>query len=660
MVTRLDKAGVVSSGSTTERTLEDRFSEVVNIKDFGAVGDGVTDDSAAILSAIEYAETIWDDDDEDINGRATALYFPPGVYECNNTQFPLGVSVQYWQTPARSTVYGAGPATSIIKNGGFQYFATGIEGAEIFNLGFYGPGKENDSDTQFSLSSNYSFPGNIGINLDDGYESVHQWTNTTIPPSAIEIGLYARYIVIHNIAIDNYYIGIYDTSTGSAGTRRITELDIRNCGTGIYQTSSELYLSDFMIKSCDGPGIHIIADEHNRRIENCQIMNGEVHTCAVGLKLEQSLCKDYRKLGRYTKNYLPPPSSGWTYDPTGGDPPGSTPWILKNWQKPDGFLYAAGPKIPVIFNTRLSQLCLSACKGTKYTLKAIRKIAAGTYYYNGVASEWAELEFTSQFPGGKYSHMSATAQANGESFKFINILAVTVPETGSTINKIVIPRLYTDVEPAGYTQGSTLTAATSYVTPGDDLHIGPGCYEGAVDNCRINNTFVDSIKDWRFTDCRLKSSFWMDNTINPCEGITFFGNRQAFFYNRWTDSTTTWSDFEDPNGGALIYGATTVPHGDRVLTGPGSTSGWASVELMGSTNDPAKGLSEPKLVMQMPKKGGTTDPDGRPLEFSGIVVHDSGITMEGLPSGSEPPSSLTVGDIWIDTNDDNTIKIKTS
>lgn len=47
----------------------------VNIKDFGAVGDGVTDDTAAIQAALDYCES-------QFGGRGGVVYAPTGQYKC--------------------------------------------------------------------------------------------------------------------------------------------------------------------------------------------------------------------------------------------------------------------------------------------------------------------------------------------------------------------------------------------------------------------------------------------------------------------------------------------------------------------------------------------------------------------------------------------------
>ena len=54
----VNSIGVTATGSTTARSLADRFGEVVNVLDFGADNTGATDASDKIQEAIDYAKSI--------------------------------------------------------------------------------------------------------------------------------------------------------------------------------------------------------------------------------------------------------------------------------------------------------------------------------------------------------------------------------------------------------------------------------------------------------------------------------------------------------------------------------------------------------------------------------------------------------------------------
>ena len=82
-VTESKIAPILATGTTAPRNLQDRFADVVNVKDFGAVGDGVTDDTAAIQNAINSID----------NNLGGTVFFPKGAYRTTNTITTNGESI---------------------------------------------------------------------------------------------------------------------------------------------------------------------------------------------------------------------------------------------------------------------------------------------------------------------------------------------------------------------------------------------------------------------------------------------------------------------------------------------------------------------------------------------------------------------------------------
>ncbi len=70
---------IVSDNTLTERPLSERFADTYNVKDFGAVGDGVTNDTVAIQAAI--------------NASTGSVFFPRGSYLIDGVTLKEGVTL---------------------------------------------------------------------------------------------------------------------------------------------------------------------------------------------------------------------------------------------------------------------------------------------------------------------------------------------------------------------------------------------------------------------------------------------------------------------------------------------------------------------------------------------------------------------------------------
>lgn len=130
---------------TNNRALANWPNNAVSVLDFGAVGDGVTDDTAAIQAAVDAVQN-------NVISRyegGQSVYFPPGSYLISSTiVIEEPTSIPSGRAFSNITLQGAGSNSSTIKavNSDFDYISfigrssRAFFGANVIGLGFAASG----------------------------------------------------------------------------------------------------------------------------------------------------------------------------------------------------------------------------------------------------------------------------------------------------------------------------------------------------------------------------------------------------------------------------------------------------------------------------------------------------------------------------------------
>jgi parallel beta-helix repeat protein len=205
---------VTATGSISSLSLANRFAQVVNVKDFGAVGNGTTDDTGALYNARLQVQAL---------GSHATLYFPAGKYRITS---------------------GIGDFS------GVSYVTVTGDGAEVFN------------DTGTSGTNTFVFDSTCS-NID--FRGLRLTGNSSVRGSGIHIRMYSD-----DSSITGCYIqgcsdfGIHVSNSGSAATINVVvsnNIIEGTLGDGIHVGSARMVvISGNVIRSTGDDGIGIVAD----------------------------------------------------------------------------------------------------------------------------------------------------------------------------------------------------------------------------------------------------------------------------------------------------------------------------------------------------------------------------------------------------------------
>lgn len=242
--------------------VEAKLAQTISVKDFGAVGDGVTDDTTAIQAAFTAANT-------------GTVYIPAGIYKTSSSITTLGS----W--------YGDGEATSIRPTGDFPAFT--VLSAKV---GGGGNGFARDYVIDYSGVATLTVQGSAHW-FNKGATSASLFSTSNFKMSNVLIynayhALYqssADVAIFWNVSFDNVKIlrsrnyGIYLDMSGNPGTLQVSFDNILIDGDGL-ASSKGAYFNALAQLNFRGvcSGVNNGVDLGTMNISNCSKVAIDVQT----------------------------------------------------------------------------------------------------------------------------------------------------------------------------------------------------------------------------------------------------------------------------------------------------------------------------------------------------------------------------------------------
>jgi Pectate lyase superfamily protein len=280
-----------ATGAPTPRTMPDRLAEIKNIKDFGAVGDGTTDDSAAIQAALDAAYG----SSSSPNGHSGAMknrpvFFPAGNYKITR---PLTL-----KSVTGAHIFGAGRTSTTIQNitsGGSVFVTNGCQYSRFERLNLIASGTN-------SVCFDLDFDGN-GLPLQSNTFSDIYFQTADVGLRIGNSGFMGSENLITNCFFSSHRLYGLMTRNFNALQQTVIGGNFQNCGIGInvergsvpvihgvgFQQSAKLDIlvsnganDAISIKGCRTESVNFADINHQAAvIEACTQTNGGAGTFAV-------------------------------------------------------------------------------------------------------------------------------------------------------------------------------------------------------------------------------------------------------------------------------------------------------------------------------------------------------------------------------------------